>query len=513
MRERALVGISLANLVFLRSWAELLRLQAGGEAGTAAARVLLWATLASVIFLAAILFCGHWIASTKGWLTVARCGALFLLVTPIDFLDGQVRPLSSGWMAPQIFVALWTILLLIPLLAAVRLGVYGKQDWYHALRVLLMVLSPLPALFAGNLLWKSYGPASVLAAPALAGPVESRTQGRVVWIVFDELDSRLAFQVRPEGIEMPELDRLRRESFFAAKAEPPAWDTPESMTTYILGRKVARYDAQSFMASLVGGGTADVRTAETVFAQARRLGADTFITGWYLPYCQMLARNLTGCVQPSPASIRTSDFVASFGQQWQAQAREHWVAVRFSPEAQLRVPWFGWGERVDQYLAYRQMMQAALAMSTGGSGRLVLLHFPIPHPLGIYDSRRNELNLDTRNNSIDNLELVDRTVGEIRRSLEKTGLWDQTSLIVTSDHPMRPDVWSKNEAWSERERLATGNRRHPWIPLIVKPAGGGKAVEFEGKVDSALLSSLSLALLKSEVTSPEQVARALSVTR
>lgn len=513
MKERILASVSLANLVFLRSWAELLRLHGGGEASAPAARTLLWVTILSVALLAAVLLAGHWLASRSGWLTAARCAALFLLITPIDFLDGQVRPMLPGWISPHAFVVVWTILLLVPVLAAVRLGVYGKSGWYRSLRTLLVVLSPLAAILSLNLLWKSYGPATVLAAPALAGPVNGTSAGRVIWIVFDELDSRLAFDARPSGIEMPELDRLRKEGLFAAKAKPPAWDTPESMTTYILGQRVAKFGAQPFVASLESGGSADMRKAATIFSEARRSGANTYLTGWYLPYCQMLAPVLTDCVQPTPASIRPSSFAESFAAQWKAQLSEHWLAIRFDPQAQKRVPWFGWGERIEQNLAYKQMMDATATMVGGAGGRLVLVHLPIPHPLGIYDRRKNELSLDTRNNSLDNLELVDQTVGAIRRVLETNGLWDQTNFIVTSDHPMRPDVWSQNEVWSEEERAATLNRRHPWIPLLVKTAGVGAPVELASEVDSSRLTALALALLRGEVTSAEQAAHALTEAR
>lgn len=512
MKERILVSVSLANLIFLRSWAELLRLQGGGEAATPAARTLLWVTLASIALLTVVFMAGHWVASRLGWLTPARCVALLLVITPIDFLDGQVRPLTPSWMSPYVFVVGWTILLLIPVLAAVRLGVYGKPDWYRGLRTLLIVLSPLVLLLTGNLLYHSFGSSSVMAAPALAGPVEGKSAGRVVWIVFDELDSRLAFEARPSGIDMPELDRLRKEGLFAAKTKPPAWDTPESMATYILGRKVLKFSAKPLYATVEGAGSIDLRGATTVFSQAREFGADTYLTGWYLPYCQMLAAVLTGCVQPTPASIRPTRFADSFGEQWKAQLTEHWLAIRFDPQAQKRVPWFGWGERVEQHLAYRQMMEAAAMMAAGDGSRLVLLHFPIPHPLGIYDRRKNELSLDTRNNSLDNLELVDRTVGGIRRILEDNGLWDQTNLIVTSDHPMRPDVWSKNEVWSDEERNATGNSRHPWIPLVVKTAGAGAPVELPQEVDASRLSALALALLKGEVRTSEQAAHALTAS-
>ena len=48
---------------------------------------------------------------------------------------------------------------------------------------------------------------------------------RVVWLVFEELDQRIAFEARPPGLGLPELDRLRRESLYADAARPPAGTT------------------------------------------------------------------------------------------------------------------------------------------------------------------------------------------------------------------------------------------------------------------------------------------------
>ena len=48
---------------------------------------------------------------------------------------------------------------------------------------------------------------------------------RVVWILFDELSQAVAFNQRPPGLALPNLDRLRDESFHADAAESPADST------------------------------------------------------------------------------------------------------------------------------------------------------------------------------------------------------------------------------------------------------------------------------------------------
>jgi arylsulfatase A-like enzyme len=53
-----------------------------------------------------------------------------------------------------------------------------------------------------------------------------------------------------------------------------------------------------------------------------------------------------------------------------------------------------------------------------------------------HDRHQDTLAVRQGSNYFDNLELVDITLGRIRRALEAGGLWDDTTLIVTGDHPL-----------------------------------------------------------------------------
>src|SRR5262249_56942805 len=57
---------------------------------------------------------------------------------------------------------------------------------------------------------------------------------RVVWLVFEELDQRIAFEARPPGLGLPELDRLRRDSLYADAARPPAGTTEVAIPALLI---------------------------------------------------------------------------------------------------------------------------------------------------------------------------------------------------------------------------------------------------------------------------------------
>src|SRR2546423_46880 len=81
----------------------------------------------------------------------------------------------------------------------------------------ILALTPALGRFravGGGPKWRPVDPAP-RAQPA-------RSLRRVVWLMFDELDQRITFEARPPGLELPELDRLRRESLYADAARPPA---------------------------------------------------------------------------------------------------------------------------------------------------------------------------------------------------------------------------------------------------------------------------------------------------
>ena len=58
----------------------------------------------------------------------------------------------------------------------------------------------------------------------------------------------------------------------------------------------------------------------------------------------------------------------------------------------------------------------------------------------------------------DNLAWVDDTLGRLRASLERAGLWERTTVILTSDH-----------SWTAA--ILPDGSRDPRVPMVVKLAG------------------------------------------
>jgi membrane-anchored protein YejM (alkaline phosphatase superfamily) len=133
--------------------------------------------------------------------------------------------------------------------------------------------------------------------------------------------------------------------------------------------------------------------------------------------------------------------------------------------------------------------------------------------LGIYDRRTGELTLDSRNNYLDNLELVDRALGETRRAMEATGCWENSTILVTSDHPLRPSAWNQEFSWSREEAAVTGNKEYPWVPFLVKVAGQRRPVTYDPPFNTVLIHDLTVGFMRGQLSTAEDTLRWLDQNR
>jgi arylsulfatase A-like enzyme len=68
---------------------------------------------------------------------------------------------------------------------------------------------------------------------------------------------------------------------------------------------------------------------------------------------------------------------------------------------------------------------------------LVLLHLPVPHPPAYYDRKSGLINSEIPGTYEDGLALLDRTLQELRTTMEAAGQWEGSFVLITTDHPLR----------------------------------------------------------------------------
>jgi arylsulfatase A-like enzyme len=306
--------------------------------------------------------------------------------------------------------------------------------------------------------------------------------------VFEELDQRITFEARPTGLELAELDRLRRESLYADVAHPPAATTEVTIPSLITGRPVvavAPLNPGDLELTFGDGKTAQWSSQPTVFSRARALGYDTALVGWHLPYPRVLGSSL-GVVhwRPSVAydQARGDTFIAAFVNQW----------ASLVPPANRR-----------RLLSQRVAELTNLAIRTAADDRfgLVFLHLPVPQPPGIYDratQRRTAWNFSGVGESyFDNLALADRIVGDLRRGLDRARLGDRTWIVLSSTRS-----WSASKAYD--------GQTDPRVPFLVRPPEGGRSRHVDVVFGTLATHDLVLAILRGSISDANAAAAWLS---
>jgi hypothetical protein len=378
-------------------------------------------------------------------------------------------------------------LVVLVLAASVR----RPQPALRVIRGLAMVISPLAFVTIAFALWMfleaAAGPEWRWVDPAPLNRIAPSLR-RVVWIVFEELDQRITFEARPTGLELPELDRLRRESLYADAARPPAGTTEVTIPALITGRPVVAVtplNPKDLELTFSDGKTAQWSAQPNVFSRARALGYDTALVGWHLPYPRVLGSSLgLAHWRPSVAyeQARGDTFTAALWNQWASLA----------PPVNLR-----------RLLSQRVAELTSLAIRTATDDRfgLVLLHLPLPQPPGIYDRATEGLTAWNFSGAgggyFDNLALADRVVGDLRRGLDRARLGDRTWIVVTSTRS-----WSSSKQYDGQ----VDSR----VPFLIRPPEGGRTRHVDVVFGTLAAHDLVLAILRGSVSDTSDAAAWLS---
>ena len=83
---------------------------------------------------------------------------------------------------------------------------------------------------------------------------------------------------------------------------------------------------------------------------------------------------------------------------------------------------------------------------------------------------------------IDALVLADKAIGEVRRAMEQTGVWDTTTVIFSADHRYRHRTSLDGHPVSRR------------VPYLVKMAGPERQRQYTAPFSALLTKQLILAV-------------------
>jgi hypothetical protein len=247
-----------------------------------------------------------------------------------------------------------------------------------------------------------------------------------------------------------------------------------------------------------------------VFSKARQIGINSALSGWYHPYCRIVGGSVTNCRWKS----ESTDIGFRSGVTW--YERMVWIP-RLISSIPLSSP-LNLVQRLETLFgaefpkrkayaevtiaSYRQILRDAKRFATDPNLKFIFIHWPIPHPPGLYDHFKHDFTLDGRGGYIGNLELVDRTLGEIRRVMENDNLWDDTIILITADHPY---IWGPPESsWTnDHKDILTNKNVGKYIPFLLKLRGQKETLVYDQPFNSIITANLFIKFLRNELSDPK----------
>lgn len=516
MYKRLAIAFSVANLCFFRAWSEAL-------SPPTFAYLYLWreypgyASLISltinVVLLTAVFYGGFtlvWRVGGPTFHNLARACFLIVFLRALNGVRAQTVSLSTHELRLLFghagFFAIGVSLLALLILVIAR---FGLARVARGAAIIALILSPFGVVGWMHATWLAVRYGRLPERPSAPIVNTKPNQPRVLWLIFDEMSESLVFADRPASLSMPNFDRLRAEGLTATNAFPPAGRTIQSIPALLTGRLIASVKPagpDELMLTFPAQQTAVGWSSQPdIFTEARAAGFNTAVVGWYHPYCRVIGDRLTSCLwEPNSELWRLSIAGRLLGQEvdllpllpFTGKIRNRFM--QRSPE-EYRIP---------HLAAYQKLLTAAEKEATAPNGGLTFVHLPVPHPPYIYDRRKGVLDTTAPREYLDNLALADRAVGELRQALERAGIWEQTTIVISSDHWWRTDYWQPvnfDTFWSGADALNLRERVDHRVPFLIRLAGQKTPATYEAPFNTVLTHDLILEIMKGRISSSEEI--------
>jgi hypothetical protein len=252
--------------------------------------------------------------------------------------------------------------------------------------------------------------------------------------------------------------------------------------------------------STADGAWQSFRERDTIFADAHSLGWTTGVAGWYNPYCRLLPHVLDRCVWFYSEPLH-SDLSGSLSTRKSiVENMAAMMPLSFRLNSVMHIPMDDPIQtHIDDYVS---VMAQTRDLIQDARIRFAFIHFPIPHPPGIYDRVHHVIRKD--GSYLDNLVLADQSLAAVRVTIQSTPAAANTTLIVSSDHSWRPWVWQPLK--EEEERVTHNGTFDPRAVLMVHLPGQDTSQVISKPVSALIAHNIIESLLHGQMYSQTDLA-------
>jgi hypothetical protein len=283
----------------------------------------------------------------------------------------------------------------------------------------------------------------------------SDKQKQVVWIIFDELDSKLSL-LDPVAMEhLPNFGRIATQGITANNAAAPGRDTLYSIPSLLMGvpfsgwrvRRQSRLEIET-----VTGEHVPFDWDHTIFGKISKAGRKSAVIGYYHPYCSALPELAYCRTNHLGNAGRWFDGLLFFSEALFTAGRHFPGFLDVMPDDLLRL--FD-----PMYRITTELQQAAPELIGKNEYALIFVHVNMPHLPASYAKRQNG-SVSTSTTELEdyaaNVVAADKFLGSVLSEIDRRENSD-VLLVVSSDHWLRTQSFTPRPIplliWHNREKL------------------------------------------------------------
>ena len=485
---------SLVNIFFIPEWANLFGEQSEQQIFlTPTPRLNAYFALGSTVFILSLLLSIFLIQIRRyQFKKIETIFYLFIgasLIVPINFLREftaifnyypQLSYAAHGLLKHFVF-PYKVIILIVVAIAFIKVVRSQTTSLIKYVNALALLLAPIIVVTYANLFSKLYSAAHLVSLQNVISPSQIKNWDgpKVRWLIFDEMDYRLVFDDRPKGIKLPELDRLQKEAIFSSAAYPPNDYTIEAVPSLLSGARKSVITIKSedlVLRNLITHTDEKWADISNIFRDVKDLGSTNALVGWYHNYCPVFKTDLDYC-RRLPAGRFGYD-ESFFGSVLVILERAFILDKRLERAFIFNLE-----------VITRRSLDRTISNNYG----LSFFHFSVPHSPWIFDQIKGKTSpyiLRSPEQYFGNMLLVDKIIGEFRRTLEANGEWNKSTLIISSDHS-----WRKSAEYDSKRDFR--------VPFIIKMADG-KARVINKPIGTIVTKNFILEVMKKKISTTDE---------
>jgi hypothetical protein len=488
---RLLASVSIANLFLMRIWHKLL--YSKGYFSNMPIRyelaILSLNMIALTCFSLVLIYAAE--RENRALRYFSRFFIMTTLLIPLNFLR-SIYGWDANYIIQHVTLPLGVIIVCLLITAFIYVFSRWNNKLYKAVFVLFVMLAPFAFLNmarAANI-WANYTVSGSVQDVSTHSVSSAANRNRVIWLIFDETDQRLAFAERPAGLQLPNFDKFAQGALVAENAYPPAGETLRSLPALLTGELISDAWPASANDLLVRlGNEKNLRTFSSmvnVFSTARANGYRSGLIGFYHPYPRMISKDMDYCTWLPYEYYHGDEYRGVM----ENAIKQLGYALIISEGIQMN----RWGEIQHHIKLYERTLESCKIALLDHKLNLIVVHLPVPHLPAIYDRSTNTFREQSnmKGDYFDNLVLADRTFGTIQGWLQADGRWDASTIIVSTDH------------WWRGSKSYDGKGDHR-IPFMLKLPGQSKHVVISKPFNTVVTSSLVMQILEDNLSKPEDV--------